>query len=191
MGNNKMVRVTNRSGATVVYAVPEMHVRRQFAIHETKMVPFEELQALSYQQGGLELIYHFLLVEEVDSLRELINAEEEPEYWLTEKQIPEWLNTCTLGEFTDALNFAPEGVKELIKQYSVSVPLNDYNKRKKVLEILDFDVDAAVKNDEADKADDPKKEAPVRINAPVPGKPGRQSNPTYRIVKPANTETKE
>ena len=34
---------------------------------------------------------------------------------LKEAQIPTWINSCSLDEFKDALDFAPEGIKELIK----------------------------------------------------------------------------
>lgn len=182
MDSNKIIKVCNRSGGTVVYAVPEMGIRRQFQPREVKNIKFGELESLSYQQGGKALLYHFLMIEDEDALRELINGEAEPEYWLTENQIPGWLNTCSLAQFVDALNFAPEGVKDLIKKYSVSVPLNDVTKRQKVLEILEFNVDAAVKNEKADKEGETK-EAPVRISAPTPGKANRQSQPTYKIVK--------
>lgn len=101
--------------------------------------------------------------------------------------IPSWLNTCKQEEFEDALNFAPEGVKELIKQYSVSVPLTDTEKRKLVLEKLDFDVDAAVKNSEADKEEIPSNPTTPKIVAPTPGTVTRKTTPQYKIVK---SETK-
>jgi hypothetical protein len=79
-------------------------------------------------------------------LRYLINGEEAPEYWLTESNIPSWMETCSLDEFKDALDFAPEGTKDLIKQYAVSLPLNDYSKRQAIKEQLGFDVSTAIEN---------------------------------------------
>lgn len=180
--NTKMVKVTNRSGGTVVYNVPELHIRRQFSPREMKVVTYDELVQLSYQEGGRALIYNYLLLEDADVLREVTNCQEEPEYWLTSEMIPGWLNTCSIEQFTDALNFAPEGVKELIKDYSVSVPLNDVQKRNKVLEILNFDVNSAVKAREADQQEDSHKEV-TRIVAPVPGNAQRTTQPTYKVIK--------
>ena len=187
MEANKMISVRNRCGATVVYSVPELNRRRQFEPNEVKKVPYEELEAVSYQQGGKALLYHYLLIDDQEALRELINGKEEPEYWLTESKIPSWLNTCTRAEFEDAVNFAPEGVKELIRQYSVSVPLTDTEKRKLVATKLDFDVDAAIRNNEAEKENESAGETPIRVAAPVPGTVTRKTNPTYKITK---TETK-
>lgn len=187
MEANKMISVRNRCGATVIYNVPELGRRRQFEPGEVKRIPYEELEAVSYQQGGKSLLYHFLLIDDQDSLRELINGTEEPEYWLTEDKIPGWLNSCSKEEFEDAVNFAPEGVKELIRRYSVSVPLTDTEKRKIVAQKLDFDVDAAVRNNEAEK-DESATETPVRVATPVPGTVTRKTNPTYKITKPAETK---
>lgn len=180
--NERMVKVTNRSGGIVFYNVPEVHAARQFSPRESKVVPYQELVELSYQAGGRALIYHYLLVEDQEALREVINANEEPEYWLTNEQIPQWLNTCSLDQFIDALNFAPQGVKELIKDYSVSIPLTDTNKRKKVLEILHFDVDSAVRAKETEEEEN-KKEQVTRITAPVPGTAARKTQPTYKVIK--------
>lgn len=101
--------------------------------------------------------------------------------------IPTWINTSSIGEFTDALNFAPDGVKELIKQYAVSVPLNDIRKCDLIKEKLDFDVQTAIANDKADKEGEEPEDAPRRIVVPT-GE--RKSAPNYRkIIKPT-TETK-
>jgi len=184
MDAKKIIPVRNRCGGTVVYSVPELGRRRQFQPNELKKVPFEELEAVSYQEGGKALLYHYLLVEDQDALRELINGKEEPEYWLTEDRIPEWLNTCTRSEFEDALGFAPEGVKDLIKKYSVSVPLTDTEKRKLVAQKLNFDVDAAIKNEEAEKEEETSSPETPHIVAPVPGATARKTNPTYLLTKP-------
>lgn len=182
MDTNKIIEVRNRCGGTVVYSIPELNRRRQFQPGEVKKIPYDELEALSYQQGGKALLYHFLLIEDQSALRTLINGEEEPEYWLTEDKIPEWLNSCSRSEFEDALNFAPVGVKDLIKKYSVSVPLTDTEKRKLVAQKLDFDVDAAIRNNEAEKENSSEASAP--IVAPTPGTATRKSHPTYKIIKP-------
>lgn len=187
MDRNTLVKVANRSGSTVVYQVPEMHITRTFTAREVKEVPFAELQAVSYQIGGQALLYNYLMIENEEALRLLINKQEEPEYWLTEDMIPTWINTSSIGEFTDALNFAPDGVKELIKQYAVSVPLNDIRKCDLIKEKLDFDVQTAIANDKADKEGEEPEDAPRRIVVPT-GE--RKSAPNYRkIIKPT-TETK-
>src|SRR5574344_924419 len=139
------IAVTNRSFGTVIYNIPEMGVRREFTPKETKKITPAELEALTSQPGGRELIENCLLVHDAKALEEIVNVQVEPEYWLTEEKIPGWMQSCSDDEFIDALNFAPEGVKSLIKDYAVKLPLNDFNKINAIKDILDFDVMSALK----------------------------------------------
>lgn len=146
LNENTIVEVTNRDNGSVIYRIPEKRIRREFYPKETKRVPYGEILDVIAQPGGRELIYNFLFIHNPEAVRESLNIQEPPEYWLSEEQIPTWINSCTLDEFKDALDFAPEGVKNLIKKYSVEVPLNDNSKREAVLEILKFDVTKAIAN---------------------------------------------
>ncbi len=146
--------VTNKSTGRVVYKVPDLNVRREFRPRETKKdIPVRELESLSAQAGGRVILYNYLMVHERDVIEYLINGEIAPEYWLTEDKIPEWMNSSTLDEFKDALDFAPQGTKDLIKKYAVELPLNDFTKRKAIKDILDFDVTAAIENQGTDDGD--------------------------------------
>ena len=58
---------------------------------------------------------------------ELVGAVE-PEYNMTEKEVRELILTGSMDEWLDALDFAPEGVIDLIKNLSVAIPLSDTNK---------------------------------------------------------------
>jgi hypothetical protein len=52
--------VKNRSGSHVVYTIPEIGVRRSFAPGETKKITYEELEKLTYQSGGMEILSRYL-----------------------------------------------------------------------------------------------------------------------------------
>ena len=138
-----ILQVTNRSNGIVIYSVPDMHISREFNRKETKKIPYGELLALAQQPGGRELIYNYLFVQNVEALETALNIKEQPEYWLKESDIPKWINTCSLNEFKDALDFAPDGIISLIKKYAVEVPLNAADKREALKEQLKFDVDKA------------------------------------------------
>ena len=56
----------------------------------------------------------------------------------------------SLEEFLDALDFAPEGVKDLIKKYSLELPLNDVAKREALLKKEKFNVTAMLENSKED-----------------------------------------
>ena len=45
---NTKYNVKNRSSSVVVYRIPESNLRREFAPGETKPIPFEELEKLTY-----------------------------------------------------------------------------------------------------------------------------------------------
>lgn len=55
-----MFNVKNRSASVVVYRIPETNLRREWAPGETKRISFDELEKLTYQPGGRELIENFL-----------------------------------------------------------------------------------------------------------------------------------
>ena len=151
---DRPIKVTNRSNGFVAYVLPERHLRREFNPRETKTIDYQELLEVSVQVGGRELLYNYLLINDAEAMREILNVREEPEYWLTEEKIPTWMNSCSLNEFKDALDFAPDGVKELIKKYAVSLPLNDVSKRMAIKDILKFDVSAAIALVEEDAAEE-------------------------------------
>lgn len=162
--------VINKSSGRVVYRVPELNVRREFYPQEKKVIEVKELEQLVQRRGGLSTLYNYLMVEDQEVARHLFNAEIAPEYWFTEQNLPNWMNTSSLDEFKDALDFAPEGTKDLIKKLAVSIPLNDYSKRNAIKEQLGFDVDAALK-----------------LSAPEEGEKKGDSKPAQRRVQPAAT----
>lgn len=163
---DKMCKVTNRSAGRVIYNIPEDHIRREFYNKETKEIALSELEKLAQQPGGRKLIYNYLSIQDADTIGHLVNRPIEPEYWLTEDKIPEWMNTCSLDEFKDALDFAPEGIKDLLKKYAVSLPLNDFAKRQAMFEQLGFNVTKAIENSGEDgesiKTDKPAERRVIR-----------------------------
>ena len=197
--SDTMYNVKNRSSSVVVYRIPETNLRREFQPGETKKIPFGELEKLTYQPGGHTLLEEFLQIVD-EAVTNNLNVHREVEYDMSETQIRDLLTHGSLDAFLDALDFAPIGVIDLIKTMSVSLPLEDYNKRKALLEKTGFDVDKAVANLQAEKAEE--KTAATESAAPTERrvKPaiqtGRRTAPNYKVVakdKPAqeNEEGRE
>lgn len=136
--------VKNRSAGMVVYEIPELNVTREFAPGETKRIPFNELEQLSYQMGGRELMAEYLIVAK--EVQNKLNMKTELEYDYTEEDVINLIKNGTMDEWLDCLDFAPTGVLDLIKRFSVDLPLGDYNKRKALKDKLGFDVDKAIEN---------------------------------------------
>lgn len=141
MINEKAIySVKNRSASTVIYSIPEMNnLRREFRPGEIKSVTGSELIQLSYRPGGRRIIENYLLINNEEVLNGL-NMEVEPEYKLDEAGVVKLLKDGSEDQLIDCLNFAPEGVKDLVKAVALAMPLNDLNKCKIIKDMLGYDV---------------------------------------------------
>lgn len=188
--SDTMYNVKNRSSSVVVYRIPETNLRREFQPGETKKIPFGELEKLTYQPGGHALLEEFLQIVD-EAVTNNLNVRREVEYDMSEVQIRDLLTRGSLDAFLDALDFAPMGVIDLIKTMSVSLPLEDYNKRKALLEKTGFDVDKAVANLQAEKAEEKaaatETAAPAERRVKPAAQTGRRTAPNYKVVVKDNT----
>lgn len=178
MDKTTMIRVLNRDNGEVVYSIPEMNgLRRVFQPGETKEISFEELQKLSYFNGGRALLEESLVIQNPQAVKELL-GNVEVEYSYTVEDIKNLMKNGTLDEFLDCLDFAPEGVKDLIKNLAVAIPLNDVEKREAILNKLGFNVDNAIRiRRESQEETAPKPEAKRRVTKSV------QKTTSRRVVK--------
>lgn len=192
MDKNKLYEVKNRSSSVVVYNIADDGIRREFAPGEIKKITFEELQKLTYQSGGQALINNYFMIRDTALVQDL-NVKIEPEYYLTEPQIVDLIKTGSLDQFLDCLDFAPAGVIELVKDLSIKVPLSDYQKRQALKDKIGFDVDAALRHIEEEKAEmraasenDIEPAAPQRRVKTEETAPGRRTDGKYKIVSQDN-----
>lgn len=187
MDSNTTYLVTNRSASVVVYSIPEDNIRRYYEPGETKKIRHAELEKLACQQGGPILIANYLLIQNEDAAKEL-GVPNEPEYFMTEKEVVELIKSGSLDAWLDCLDFAPQGVIDMVKKLSVSVPLNDYEKRRALKEKTGFDVDAAIKHieEEREETQEAAKSAPkrrVQTETAAPEQTARRTTPKYNVVK--------
>ena len=186
----KIITIKNRSAAQVTYMIPEDGIRRSFAPGEVKKISSEELEKLTYQPGGKEILIGFLQVIEEEG-RQLAGLHVEPEYNMSEADVIKLIKEGSLDEFLDCLDFAPVGVIDLIKKFSISVPLYDMQKRAALKKKTGFDVDAALKNIAAEKEDEDgtilKQAAPERRVKKEEVPAGRRTTPKYNVVTPKET----
>ena len=180
MDLNTRIKVLNRDNGAVVYSIPEMNgLRRVYQAGETKEVTFQELQKLSYIPGGMELLRDSLVILNNEEVVRVLLGHVEPEYSYTSKDVLRLLKQGSMDEFLDCLDFAPEGVKDLIKTMAVKMPLNDVAKREAILNKLGFNVDNAIRIQK--ESMDPAQEKPVskrRVN-----KTQTKSTKTRRVIK--------
>ena len=116
------------------------------------------MRMLSYIPGGETLIKDYLTIMDKDAVAELI-GEVEPEYYYTKKEITEILKYGSLDQLEDCLNFAPQGVLDLVKNTAIEIRLNEVDKRKLISERLQLNLDRAIEfaiDDEAEKGPETK-----------------------------------
>ena len=173
MDNNKVYKVKNRSASSVVVRIPEINVRKEFAPGQVLTMTYDELTRLSFQPGGRALMENFLQIME-DEVNDALGVVREAEYYMTEQQIVDMLKSGSLEQFEDCLDFAPIGVIDLVKQFSVQLPLTDTRKIKALKDKTGFDVERALENARADEEDDePDSEKSAN-------RPSRRTNVDYK-----------
>lgn len=186
LNQNTPVSVTNISGAPVVYKIEELNLRREFSKGETKPnIPVKELRMLNYAPGGAELLNNYLSVGN-DELIEELGIRAEPEYRWTEATVKDVLLNGPLEVVQDAIEFAPTGIKEMMKDLAVSLEINDISKRDAIFKATGFNVSKAIENnhlsvetDDEDEAE-PKKHKTVAKTAESTG---RRVTTDYKVVK--------
>ena len=177
INKDTMYNVKNRSASFVVYKIPESNIRREWQPGESKRISFGELEQLSYQPGGKELMANFLQIVN-EEVTESFGIRRQPEYDMSEEQVIDLILNGSLDAFLDALDFAPIGVMDLIKKFSVALPIQDIAKRQALKSKTGFDIDKAIANEMADKAAE---EAPVDQTL-KPAQTGRRTSTSYKTT---------
>ena len=144
INKDTMIKVVNKDTGVVGYSVPDLGVHRNFYPGEVKEVTFDELEKLSYLPGGDIILKELLEVVDREAIKQLFSKEPEPEYHYSQDDVKKLMMTGTLDQFLDCLDFAPEVIKEMIKNLAVDLPLNDIEKRQAILDKLGFDVTKAI-----------------------------------------------
>ena len=193
----KLMSVTNRSGGIVIYKIPEHNIRREFSERETKQIPYEELVWLSYQPGGRTLMQNMLLIQNPQAV-ESLNITAEQEYFMTEKDVIDMLVNGSLDQLLDALDFAPQGVIQIIKDQAVALPIYDMRKREAIFNATGFDVNAAVENAKPDEGEvqvkAPAATRRVQKTSETPSAPARRTEapaPKQYVVVDSSSNTEE
>ena len=189
-----MYNVKNRSAGVATYKIPELGVRRSFQAGEVKKISAEELEKLTYRPGGMALLANFLQIMEPEAIAK-VGLRTEPEYNMSEKDIINLMKNGSLDEFLDCLDFAPPGVIDLIKKFSVSLPMTDFQKVNALKAKTGFDAAAALKHVMEQKEDDGqdtilKTSGERRVKKEEPADaPARRTAPKYNVVSTDKKET--
>lgn len=187
MDKNTKIKVINKDNGVVGYIVPDLGVHRNFYPGESKDITYEELEKLSYLPGGNIILKELLEITNQDAVIELFSKKSEPEYHYTKEDVKQLLISGSLDQFLDCLDFAPEVIKEMVKDMAVDLPLNDIEKREAIKNKLGFDVTRAIeiKNTKYDSGDEDNSEEYGKINNRRTSPIKTDAVPSGRRYKPA------
>ena len=175
-----IVSVTNRNNGFTGYTIPDLNITRTFNIGETKKISLDELKQLQFVEGGDYLLKHCLIINDKNALEVLNMSDVEPEYFYTEAEIKELLTNGSLDQLEDALNFAPEGVIEIIKSMAIKMELPDTRKRKIISDKTGLNIDNAIMVNEVMKEEhsDVIEKAETKVRKAAPINTGSAATPT-------------
>ena len=188
INKDTLIKVINKDAGVVGYTIPELNIHRDFYPGEFKEIRYEELEKLTFIPGGEVILKELLEITDEQAIYQLFSKNFEPEYHYSKEDVIKVMTEGTLDQFLDCLDFAPEVIKDNIKELAVQLPLNDMSKREAIKEKLNFDVTKAIEikntgfdGDNSDqKEENEKKEKSGRRAAPLKSNPA----PTGRRYKP-------
>ena len=184
MAEEKLVKVTNRNAGITGYVLGEGGIHRRFELNETKSIPLEELKALAANPGGKKILNDYLVINDKSAL-EALDLNVEQEYFYKEEDIEKILLTGELDLLEDTLNFAPQGVIEILKRKAVELQLPDTRKRKLILDKTGFSIDNALMINEVVNADEKTETIDEKIERKI--KEANQANDAKVVATNAPT----
>lgn len=149
--DDELITVENMTNVQVGYILPTSNVTRRFIPKVKMRIAASELRELSYQSGGLDLLQNYLRVNNEELAAEFgVSADSfENEYNWTEADVDNCLLNAELDVLLDALDFAPEGIVEALKNRAVELEISDNQKLKAIGEKTNSDLSVIIKNKHA------------------------------------------
>jgi hypothetical protein len=192
VSKDKIIELTNRDHGSVGYRIPDLNIHRTFSAGETKKVTFNEIEQLSWVDGGKALLKHYLIIQDPEAAEEIL-GEVQPEYFYTQKDVKKLLTEGTLDQLKDTLEYGPKGVIDLVKQEAVELKLNNNAMREEIQKTTHFNVTNAINNDliskennENEAATTQRRSEPITATKSNSTTSGRRSEPIteskYKVV---------
>ena len=156
--DDKLIPVQNLTASVVSYIVPETNNVRHFNGQQLRKITAGELRTLYSTKGGKVLIEDYLGIKDKELAAEFNISTDvfEHEYSWTQSEVDDVLQTGSLDALKDALEFGPEGIRQLIIDRAVELRIPDNNKLAVIQEFTGRDVGNMIKLDK--ELENPKEE---------------------------------
>lgn len=173
-----LVPVRNMVNHKVVYTIPDQNRRVVFEPFQERKISAGELRGLHYTSGGETLLHEYLCVKNNDLRAEFNIPKDQIEYDWELKDIKHLLldNDALIESLQDALDFAPEGIREMIIDYAVIWKIPDTNRRRVISQMTGIDINKQIEFAEATENVRTENEAPShrRVSATKANRTGRR-----------------
>ena len=172
VADETMIEVQNLTDSVVAYNVPETGLLREFAGQQVRKISAGELRMLYSARGGKALLENYLSIKDKDLAKEFNISDDafEHEYNWTQKEVDTVLKYGSLDALKDALEFGPDGIKELIIDRAVALKIPDTNKLKAIEEFTGRNVSYMIEvmNLSEDSSDDDAAPKSRRVSGKTP-----------------------
>lgn len=156
--DDELVTIHNMTNSSVAYHVDSLgNLRRELPpkMGASIRVPAGELRQLNYELGGSVLLHDYICVENEALAREFGITLDDKEYMWQMKDVKAALTTDDIAVLEDAMDFAPDGIKETLAQEAVNMEIPDSNRRRVISDATSYDIDTMIKNKQAIAKDAP------------------------------------
>lgn len=148
--DNDLIQVQNLTASKVSYIIPETNNVRHFEGQQLrKDIRAKELRMLYATKGGRALLEDYLGIKNKELATEFNISTDifEHEYSWTQQEVDDVLLTGSLDALKDALEFGPEGIKQLIIDRAIALKIPDNNKLAAIREFTGRDVSNMIQLD--------------------------------------------
>lgn len=144
------VMVRNLTNNDVVYIDNNGGVSSRIVFHGQQEMPIskELLDRMRYDMGGSTLVRDYLSVKDEAFREEIGVPEDQIEYDYKQEDVIKLLKSNNIDAIADALDFGPLGIKEMIVDEAVMLPINNRDLMVLIYEKTGRNVELMIKNQE-------------------------------------------
>lgn len=144
--DTEIIALENIAGHDVGYTLESSNISRTITPKVTIRVPAREIRELATSYGGLIMLQNYIRINNKDLAKEIGVPDDCLEYWWTEEDVYAALTTEPIEVLLDALDFAPQGIKEQLEQKAIEEEISDNNRLKAISNALGVDLFSMIKN---------------------------------------------
>lgn len=146
ISDDSLITIENMVGHDISYTITSLGVHRKIMPGISIRVKAQELRALYAEPGGEVMLRNYLRVCDKQMQQEFGIPESQIEYNWTTADIDDVLLNKPEEYLLDALDFAPDGIIEQIKQRAIELELPDNNKRKDIMNRTGVNITKNIEN---------------------------------------------